>query len=133
ILPVVTHTSAQSRLVRMHFVRSATISSLKHASAHAVHAWAHSKHAWIPARSLSRSTPPRSFGYASNISPATDNTHLQRHSDATRLRRYLTRYPRRAAAAGGSWPRGHTPRAGRQTSLHLDSCRDAASFNNSHQ
>lgn len=49
ILPVVAQRSAQSRLRRMQFRRSATISSARQASAHEVQVCAHSRHAAMPA------------------------------------------------------------------------------------
>jgi len=58
--------SEQSRLVRMHLVRSATMSSLRHASAHAVHASAQAISASMAAASLSRSRLI-DLGYAFSI------------------------------------------------------------------
>src|SRR4051794_12306538 len=56
----------------MHLVSSATMSSDRHPSAHAVHAWAHTTHASMHAVGFARSTAPRFFGYVSSISVATD-------------------------------------------------------------
>jgi len=61
ILPVVAQMSTQSRLVRIHLVSSATISSLRQASAQAVQVCAQSKHAWIHSASLVLSMLPRSL------------------------------------------------------------------------
>src|SRR5699024_10654106 len=60
--PVARQMSAQSWFVRMQDVNSATMSSARHASAHAVQVCAHSKQAAIQAASLSLSTSPRFFG-----------------------------------------------------------------------
>src|SRR5918995_1462144 len=58
--------SAQSRSVRMHLVSSATICSLRQASAQAVHAWAQALTASMVAASLVRSRLI-ACGYVSSI------------------------------------------------------------------
>jgi hypothetical protein len=59
--------SAQSRLVRMHVVRSDTMSSDRQASAQAVQTCEHSTQAAMQSTSSFLSMPPRSFGYNSSI------------------------------------------------------------------
>ena len=62
IVPVVAQMSAQSRSVRMQCISSLTMSSARHASAHAVQTCAQSKHASIYSASFARSNPPKYFG-----------------------------------------------------------------------
>jgi hypothetical protein len=51
----------------MHLASSATVSSLRQASAQAVQVWAHSKQAAMQAASYALSMFPRSLGYVSSM------------------------------------------------------------------